>query len=126
MLALMASGLNGQNFAFCGYLPAKTEERRKAIKEIEGRSARYGETEIFIETPYRNDSMLSDLVATLRPTTRLCIAADITLPDETIITRTVKEWKASPASVGKRPCVFLLLAQDRVPEGSKTSYRSHE
>ena len=110
MLALMGSGLNGQSFAFCGYLPAKTDERRKAVREIERRSAQLDQTEIFIETPYRNDSMMADLLATLQPQTRLCVAADITLPEETVLTKSVKEWKRSPISIGKRPCVFLLLA----------------
>ena len=111
MLALMASGLNGQSFAFVGYLPAKTDERRKAIRGIEKRSAQFRQTEIFIETPYRNDSLMSDLLATLQPGTKLCIAADITLDGETIITRTVKGWRTSPVSIGKRPCVFLILAK---------------
>ena len=111
MLALMGSGLNGQSFAFVGYLPAKTDERRKAIRDIEKRSAQLGQTEIFIETPYRNDSLMADLLVTLQPGTKLCIAADITLADETIITRTVKGWRSSPLSVGKRPCVFLILAK---------------
>lgn len=111
MLALMGSGLNGQSFAFVGYLPAKTEERRKAIREIEKRSAQSGQTEIFIETPYRNDSLMADLLATLQPGTKLCIAADITLNNETITTKTVKGWRSSPMSVGKRPCVFLILAK---------------
>ena len=111
MLALMASGLDGQSFAFRGYLPAKTEERRKAIKEIERQSAQFGQTEIFIETPYRNDAMMSDLLAALQPTTRLCIAADITLEGETIITRTVRQWRAEKTVIGKRPCVFLILAR---------------
>ncbi len=110
MLALMGSGLNGQSFAFCGYLPAKTDERRKAIREIEKRSAQLDQTEMFIETPYRNDSMLADLLASLQPKTRLCVAADITLPDETILTRTVREWQKAHFAVGKRPCVFLILA----------------
>ena len=110
MLALMGSGLNGQCFAFCGYLPAKTDERRKAIREIERRSSQLNQTEMFIETPYRNDSMMADLLAALQPKTRLCIAADITMPDETIMTRTVREWQKSPVVIGKRPCVFLILA----------------
>ena len=111
MLALMGSGLNGQSFAFRGYLPAKPEERKKAIREVEKDSARIRQTEIFIETPYRNDSMMSDLLATLQPSTRLCVAVNITQPDETILTRTVKEWKSSPLTIGKRPCVFLVLAK---------------
>ncbi|MCQ2119730.1 MAG: SAM-dependent methyltransferase [Bacteroidales bacterium] len=112
MLGLMASGLNGQRFAFCGYLPAKSDERRKEIREIEKRSARLNETEIFIETPYRNDSMLTDLKEALQGGTRLCIAADITTENETILTRTVKEWSKDPSfTIGKRPCVFLILAK---------------
>lgn len=110
MLALMASGLNGQCFSFRGYLPAKTEERRNALRALEKRSAAEHETEIFIETPYRNDAMIQDLLATLRDSTRLTLAADITLPTEWIRTRTVREWKAEKPLVGKRPCVFLILA----------------
>ncbi len=110
MLALMGSGLNGQSFAFCGYLPAKADERRKAIREIERRSSQLNQTEIFIETPYRNDSMMADLLAALQPETRLCVAADITLPDETILTKSVRHWRRTPFTIGKRPCVFLILA----------------
>lgn len=111
MLALMASGLNGQSFAFCGYLPAKADERKKTVAEIEGRSAKLKQTEIFIETPYRNDSLLSDLMATLQPSTRLCIAADLTLPTQTIEMHTVKQWHSNKGfMIGKRPCVFLVLA----------------
>ena len=110
-LALMGSGLNGQCFAFRGYLPAKPEQRREAIRAAEKRSAAGNETQLFIETPYRNDALLSDLIALCRDTTRLCIAADLTLPTQTLMTRTVKQWKAAPPLVlGKRPCVFLLLA----------------
>ncbi|MBR5174685.1 MAG: SAM-dependent methyltransferase [Bacteroidales bacterium] len=111
MLALMGSGLNGQSFAFQGYLPAKPEERRKAIKELERRSSQLGQTEIFIETPYRNDSMMTDLLAVLQPNTRLCVAANITQPDETIRTKTIKGWRTAHFTIGKRPCVFLLLAK---------------
>ncbi|MBO7544170.1 MAG: SAM-dependent methyltransferase [Bacteroidales bacterium] len=110
MLALMASGLDGQSFAFAGYLPAKTEERRRAIHAVEKRSAELRQTQIFIETPYRNDALMKDLVEACRPTTRICIAADITLPDETILTRTAAEWRKALPAFGKRPCVFLLLA----------------
>ncbi len=110
MLALMASGLNGQSFAFCGYLPAKTEERRSRLRAIEKVSSAQKQTQIFIETPYRNDSMLGDILAVCRPGTRLCIAADITMPDAFIRTMTVEEWKHSGTAVGKRPCVFLILA----------------
>lgn len=110
MLALMASGLNGQSFAFRGYLPAKTDERRSAIKSIEKNSASLKQTQIFIETPYRNDSLMSDLVANLSGSTRLCVAADITLPTQFILTLRVDEWKKRPLTIGKRPCVFLILA----------------
>lgn len=111
MLALMASGLDGQSFAFCGYLPAKTDERRSAIRTVEKRSSQLHQTQLFIETPYRNDSLMSDLLASCRDDTRLCIAADLTLPTATIRTRTVREWKKAPIEIGKRPCVFLLLAK---------------
>ena len=111
MLALMASGLNGQSFAFCGYLPAKSEERRSALRAVEKRSALENQTQIIIETPYRNDSMLADMLAVLRPGTRLCIAADITLPTEFIRTRSIASWKRNPPTIGKRPCVFLILSQ---------------
>lgn len=110
MLALMASGLNGQRFAFQGYLPAKPEERRSAIRDLEKRSAAQHETELCIETPYRNDSLLQDLLAGLRETTRLTLAADITLPTAWIRTKTVRQWKADKPVIGKRPCVFLILA----------------
>lgn len=109
MLALMGSGLNGQSFAFRGYLPAKTDERRTAIKEVEKLSGSLHQTQIFIETPYRNDSLLADLLQCLNPSTRLCIAADLTLESQTILSKSVGEWKKSGFTVGKRPCVFLIL-----------------
>lgn len=109
MLALMASGLNGQSFAFCGYLPAKSDERKSRLKAIEKHSAASRQTQIFIETPYRNDSMISDILSVCQPRTRLCIAADITLPDAFIKTKTVEEWKKEKPVIGKRPCVFLIL-----------------
>lgn len=110
MMALMSSGLNGQSFAFCGYLPAKTDERRNAIKSIEKLSHQHRQTQIFIETPYRNDAMFADLLQICSPQTRICIAANITMPDAYIMTRTVSEWKKNITSIGKRPCVFLMLA----------------
>ena len=111
MLALMGSGLNGQSFAFRGYLPAKTDERRNAIRDLESLSRRLKQSEIFIETPYRNDAMLSDLVSTLNGDTMVCIAADLTLDTQTIITRSVREWKKQQGfTIGKRPCVFIILA----------------
>ena len=109
MLALMGSGLNGQSFAFRGYLPAKTDERRTAIREVERISGSLHQTQIFIETPYRNDSLLADLLQCLNTSTRLCIAADLTLESQTILSKSVGEWKKSGFTVGKRPCVFLIL-----------------
>ena len=111
MLALMASGLNGQSVAFCGYLPAKTDERKSRLKAIEKLSAATGQTQIFIETPYRNDSMLKDILTCCYENTKVCIAADLTMPDAFIRTLSVREWKKEDITIGKRPCVFLLLAQ---------------
>lgn len=110
MLALMASGLNGQSFVFCGYLPAKSDERKNAIRTIEKTSTIHHQTQIFIETPYRNDAMLADLLQICQGHTRICIAADITLPSAYICTKRVSEWKRENIIIGKRPCVFLLLA----------------
>ena len=110
MLALMGSGLNGQSFAFCGYVPAKTEERRNALKAIEKRSAAARQTQILIETPYRNDALLADILSVCADRTRLCVAADLTLPTAFLRTRTVGEWKQDKPVIGKRPCVFLILA----------------
>ena len=110
MLALMASGLNGQSFAFCGYVPAKTEERRSALKALEKQSAAARRSQIIIETPYRNDSLLADMLQTLAPRTRLCIAADITLPSQYIRTDSIAGWRGHVPVIGKRPCVFIILA----------------
>ena len=110
MLALMGSGLNGQSFAFVGYIPAKTEERRAAIKRLEKRSAAERQTQILIETPYRNDALFANLLATCAGKTRVTVAANITQPDAYIRTNTVAHWKEHPVTIGKRPCVFLILA----------------
>jgi len=110
MMALMASGLGGQCFAFHGYLPAKTPERRKALMELEKQSSRNSRSELFIETPYRNDPMLSDCIECLQGSTRLCIAVNISAPDEEIMTKTIAEWKKIKPQIGKRPCVFILSA----------------
>lgn len=111
MMALMSSGLNGQSFAFCGYLPAKTDERRKAISAIERRSAVENQTQIFIETPYRNDQMLADLLSFCKADTRITLACNITMPDAYIRTKKVSDWKKQVPVLGKRPCVFLLLGK---------------
>ena len=110
MLALMSSGMNGQNFAFNGYLPVKPQQRKESLRKLEKLSAQTGQTQIIIETPYRNDAMLSDMLEVLKPTTRICVAADITLPTQFIRTKTAAQWKKSPAVIGKRPCVFIISA----------------
>ena len=115
MMALMASGLNGQSFAFVGYIPAKTDERRAALKALEKRSAAARQTQIIIETPYRNDSLLADMLQTLSGNVLLCIAANLTCPDEYICTRSVARWKERPVTIGKRPCVFLILSEAKNP-----------
>jgi 16S rRNA (cytidine1402-2'-O)-methyltransferase len=109
-LALMASGLEGQRFAFCGYLPREAPDRARRVRELEARSRKEKETEIFIETPYRSDALLGALLESCSPATRLCVAADLTLPSETIATRSVAEWRRAKAVLGRRPAVFLLLA----------------
>ena len=110
MLALMASGLNGQSFAFCGYVPAKPEERRNALRALEKQSAAARRSQIIIETPYRNDALLADMLQTLSPRTRICVAADITLPTQFIRTDSVAGWRSHVPAIGKRPCVFIILA----------------
>jgi len=110
-LALMASGLEGQRFAFCGYLPRDAAERTRRIRELEVRSRREHETEIFIETPYRNDALFGALLEACAPGTRLCVAADLTLGTESVRTRTIADWRRAREAPGKRPAVFLLLAR---------------
>jgi len=110
MLPLMASGLNGQSFAFCGYIPAKTDERRSRLKTLEKVSAQLRQTQILIETPYRNDSLFADILSVCSPSVRVCVAVNITMPDAYIRTRKVSEWKKEGLVIGKRPCVFLILA----------------
>ncbi len=113
VLALMASGLEGQRFAFCGYLPREEPDRAKRIRELEQRSRKERETQIFIETPYRNDVLMAALLAACAPATRVCVAADLTLSSETIKTKTVSEWQRAPRGIGRRPAVFLVLADAR-------------
>lgn len=110
MLALMGSGLNGQSFAFCGYIPAKSEERRSRLRTLEKVSGQIKQTQILIETPYRNDSLFADILAVCSASTRVCVAANITMPDAYIRTKKVSEWKKENLVIGKRPCVFLILA----------------
>jgi len=111
LLALMGSGLDGQRFAFHGYLPAREPQRSRRIAELEADSARHRQTQIFIETPYRNGALFTALLATCRPHTRLCVATDLTLDSEQIRTRCAADWKAAALpDLDKRPTVFLLLA----------------
>ena len=111
VLSLMASGLNGQQFAFLGYLPVDKQARNLRLKEIEKRSQTHKETQIFIETPYRNGHMLEAILNTCIANTRLCIACHISLPDEMIVTKRISEWKQSALpDLNKKPTVFLLLA----------------
>ncbi len=110
LLALMASGLNGQRFAFHGYLPVSINERIKKIAELEKTSKALDQTEIFIEAPYRNRKLLQSLLETCRETTLLCLATDITLESENITTKHVSEWKSGLPDINRRPTVFLLYA----------------
>ncbi|MFT3902983.1 MAG: SAM-dependent methyltransferase [Niabella sp.] len=110
LLALMASGMNGQQFSFLGYLPIESSARTKAIREMEAESKRKNATQIFIETPYRNGQLLENLLKTCAPATLLCVAADITAPTEFIKTMPVAKWKAEKVNLHKRPVIFLLKA----------------
>jgi len=110
-LALMASGLEGQRFAFCGYLPREVPERTRRIRELELRSRKEQETEIFIETPYRSDALLAALLETCSAQTRLCLAVDLTLPGESVATKSVAQWRRLNFSIGRRPAVFLFCAR---------------
>ena len=118
ILALMASGMNGQHFKFAGYLPIDEHDRAKAIKELETESQKIGCTQIFIETPYRNNRLIETLLKKCKPTTKLCIAVDLTGKNEWIKTKTIAEWskgllseKKERVDIHKRPAIFLLLAE---------------
>jgi len=110
LLALMASGMNGQQFRFAGYLPIKNPERNNAIKELESESAKKNCTQIFIETPYRNNQLMEALLLICQPLTKVCIAVDLTGPTELIKTKTVAEWRKNKPDIHKRPAIFCLLA----------------
>lgn len=109
-LALMASGLNGQNFSFSGYLPVKPLERKTKLQQLEKRSKLENQTQIFIETPYRNLSLLTDMISFCQSSTMLCIACNISQPDEFIKTLTILEWKNNVPDINKKPAVFLLYS----------------
>ena len=109
ILAMMASGLNGQSFAFNGYLPVKPPERARAIRSFERRAVGEGQSQLFIEAPYRNAKLLEQLVQTLAPTTRLTVAADLTAPDQRIETRTVAQWRERPLpEINRHPAIFII------------------
>jgi 16S rRNA (cytidine1402-2'-O)-methyltransferase len=110
VLALMASGMNGQQFRFAGYLPIKNPERNNAIKELESESAKKNCTQIFIETPYRNNQLMEALLSVCQPSTKICIAVDLTGEKELIKTRSVADWKRNKPDIHKRPAIFLLIA----------------
>jgi 16S rRNA (cytidine1402-2'-O)-methyltransferase len=109
LLALMASGLNGQSFAFAGYLPVRPDERRQRIKQLEHTAVATRQTQIFIETPYRNLALFAALLQTAAPATQLCVAAGLTQPEQFIHTATITQWRTRPTpDIHKRPCIFLL------------------
>lgn len=108
ILAMMASGFNGQNFAFNGYLPIDASERKMALKNLEKLSLEKGQSQIFIETPYRNDKFLQDLKSILHPATKLCVACDVTLPSEYIKTLSIQDWKNENPELHKRPAIFII------------------
>ncbi len=108
LLALMASGMNGQQFQFNGYLPIEAGEKAKTIKQLESESRQKNCTQIFIETPYRNNQLLETIIKTCQPQTRLCIAVDLTAPEESVKTKTIYEWKREKVELHKRPAIFLL------------------
>jgi 16S rRNA (cytidine1402-2'-O)-methyltransferase len=109
LLALMASGMNGQNFAFTGYLPIEKAPRKKQIRQLE-RASMKGQTQIFMETPYRNLKLFEDVLAVCESETRLCLATDITTPQEQIQTKTIAEWRRQTPNIEKRPTIFVLQA----------------
>ncbi|GGI58424.1 SAM-dependent methyltransferase [Winogradskyella haliclonae] len=108
LLALMSSGMNGQSFAFNGYLPIDKQERKQQIKLLEKRSLELNQSQLFIETPYRNNQMLTDLATTLHQNTKVCVACDLTLPTEYIKTKSAKAWKSNTEDFHKRPAIFII------------------
>jgi len=109
LLALMASGMNGQQFEFVGYLPIDNSERIKRLKELEDNSAKHNSTKIFIETPYRNNQLIETILKTCKPSTKLCIAAELTGANENVKTKTMADWRKEKTDLHKKPVIFLLL-----------------
>jgi 16S rRNA (cytidine1402-2'-O)-methyltransferase len=108
LLAIMASGMNGQSFTFNGYLPIDANEKKSTLKQLERISFEKNQSQLFIETPYRNNKIFEDMLATLQPNTHICVACDITLPTEFIKTLTVNDWKKNKVDLHKRPCIFII------------------
>lgn len=108
LLAMMASGMNGQSFAFVGYIPIKKDERLKAIKRLENRSRTENQAQLLIETPFRNNLLLADIIESCSPKTALCIACDLTLPSEFVVTKTVSQWREKTPDIHKRPTIFII------------------
>jgi 16S rRNA (cytidine1402-2'-O)-methyltransferase len=108
LLAIMASGMNGQSFTFNGYLPIDANEKKSTLKQLERISLEKNQSQLFIETPYRNNKIFEDMLATLQPNTHICVACDITLPTEFIKTLTVNHWKKNKVDLHKRPCIFII------------------
>lgn len=108
LLSLMASGMNGQSFAFNGYLPIDKSDKKATLKTLEKRSFDNNQSQLFIETPYRNNQLLQDLSTTLHPSTSVCVACDITLPTEYIVTKPASAWKNTAVDLHKRPCIFII------------------
>jgi 16S rRNA (cytidine1402-2'-O)-methyltransferase len=109
LLALMASGFNGQSFTFHGYLPIDKLQRAKRLKELESLSERLNQTQIFIETPFRNNQLLDEVLKSCSSKTRLCVACNLTAPDEQIISRPVEQWRKTKVDFHKKPAIFLLF-----------------
>ncbi|QIP12503.1 SAM-dependent methyltransferase [Spirosoma aureum] len=109
LLALMASGMSGQSFVFHGYLPIERQDRARAIRHLEKEAQQRQQTQIFMETPYRNDALFAEVIANCEPNTRLCVACNLTAPDAFVRTRTIREWKTQVPDLRKKPTVFLLL-----------------
>ncbi|MFY7839281.1 MAG: SAM-dependent methyltransferase [Lacibacter sp.] len=109
LLALMGSGMNGQQFAFVGYLPIDEQQRKKKLQQLEEYSAKQQSTQVFIETPYRNNQLLETILKTCKPSTRICVAANLTAPNESIVTKTVADWKKERPELHKQPVIFCLM-----------------
>lgn len=109
LLALMGSGMNGQQFAFVGYLPIDEQQRKKKLQQLEEYSAKQQSTQVFIETPYRNNQLLETILKTCKPSTRICVAANLTAPNESIVTKTVADWKKVKPELHKQPVIFCLM-----------------